>query len=98
MASEARALLKNLPRAFAGAKLVQYRVDGDHGNVYGAWRRMGSPMAPTKPQYDALEQASGLTTIDTAPPSRAKDGLTLTFQLPRQGVSLLVLEKPGARP
>jgi xylan 1,4-beta-xylosidase len=92
-AAEVRLVLKGLPRAFAGARLVHYRVDEDHGNVYGAWRRMGSPLAPTKAQYDALEQASGLTTIDGPPPVRDREGLTMTFQLPRQGVSLLVLER-----
>ncbi len=85
--------LKNLPKGFAGGKLTHYRIDQDHGNVYGAWQRMGSPMAPTKPQYDALEAASGLAVIDGAPPVWAKTGATVTFQLPRQGVSLLVLER-----
>lgn len=94
-AADVRLVLKGLPRAFAGAKLVHYRVDEDHGNVYGAWRRMGSPLAPTKAQYDALERASGLATIDGPPPVRARDGLTMSFQLPRQGVSLLVLERAG---
>lgn len=89
--------LKNLPKGFAGAKLTHYRVDEDHGNVYGAWKRMGSPMAPTKPQYDALEQASGLATIDGPAPVWSKAGAAITFHLPRQGVSLLVLERSGAR-
>ncbi|MBO9544361.1 beta-xylosidase [Caulobacter sp.] len=85
--------LKGLPKGFAGGKLTHYRVDQDHGNVYGAWQRMGSPMAPTKAQYDALEAASGLAVIDGAAPTWSKTGATLTFQLPRQGVSLLVLER-----
>ncbi|KRA75018.1 beta-xylosidase [Caulobacter sp. Root656] len=93
-AADVSLALKNLPRAFAGARLVHYRVDETHGNVYGAWRRMGSPVAPSKAQYDALEQASSLAVIDGPQPVRGKDGLTLSFQLPRQGVSLLVLERP----
>ena len=85
--------LKNLPKGFAGAKLTHYRVDQDHGNVYGAWQRMGSPMAPTKAQYEALEAESGLAVIDGAAPSWSKTGAMLSFQLPRLGVSLHVLER-----
>jgi xylan 1,4-beta-xylosidase len=93
-AADVRLALKNPPARFAQAKVTQYRVDEDHGNVYGAWRRMGSPMAPTKPQYDALEQASGLATVTPPVVERAGRDAVLTFRLPRQGVSLLVFDLP----
>ena len=75
------------------ARLQHFRIDADHSNAYTAWQRMGSPQAPTPAQYAQLEKAGqleampGPATIDVAD-SRA----TLRFTLPRQAVSLLVVE------
>jgi xylan 1,4-beta-xylosidase len=72
--------------------LTHYRVDGDHSNAYDAWKRMGSPQAPTATQLAELERAARLETI--GPPTRVEvvDGrVAVTFTLPRQGVSLIRL-------
>jgi xylan 1,4-beta-xylosidase len=72
--------------------LLHYRVDRDHSNAYEAWKKMGSPQPPTAAQYEQLAKAGELRLL--APPSRieGRDGrVTLGFQLPRQGVSLVVL-------
>ena len=75
------------------ARLQHFRIDADHSNAYTAWQRMGSPQAPTPEQHTRLEKAGKLTamqgpaTIDVAD-SRAM----LRFTLPRQAVSLLVVE------
>jgi xylan 1,4-beta-xylosidase len=75
------------------ARLQHFRIDTDHSNAYTAWQKMGSPAAPSPAQSAELARASelallsGPTTVDVAG-GRA----TVKFSLPRQGVSLLVLE------
>ena len=70
--------------------VTHYRVDQDHSNSYEAWKKMGSPQAPTPAQYAELEKAGKLQTLGSAERVRVERGeLKLTFQLPRQGVSLL---------
>jgi xylan 1,4-beta-xylosidase len=74
------------------ATLSHTRVDRDHSNAYEAWKKMGSPQAPTKAQYAQLEQAGKLQTL--APPRRVRvrnGSVTFGLSLPRQGVSLLKL-------
>ena len=76
------------------ASLQHYRIDAAHSNAYTAWRRMGSPAAPTPAQYARLEEASALALLDGAPSSVEVSGgaASLRFTLPRQAVSLLVVE------
>jgi xylan 1,4-beta-xylosidase len=74
------------------ATLSHTRVDRDHSNAYEAWKKMGSPQAPTKAQYAQLEQAGKLQTL--APPRRVRvrnGSVIFGLSLPRQGVSLLKL-------
>jgi xylan 1,4-beta-xylosidase len=54
---------------------------------------MGSPIAPNFEQYRALEAVSELTALDAAADTTpVKAGhARLAFQLPRQGVSLILL-------
>ena len=87
--------VSGLPADARTARLTHYRVDEHHSNAYSAWRRMGSPVAPTREQYAALEQASRLTRVDGAPAAIpiASGTATLEFRLPRQAVSLVVLER-----
>jgi len=82
-----------LPAAATQPKLTHYRVDATHSNAYTLWQSLGSPVAPTKPQYTELEAAAQLAQLDDAPASLAIETGTakLSFSLPRQGVSLLVL-------
>ena len=87
--------IEGLPATVREATLTHYRIDEDHSNPYGAWKRMGSPIAPTRPQYEALEAASKLARL--VEPSRAAVSggkLTLELTLPRQGVSLVVVDWP----
>ena len=76
------------------ARLTHYRIDEDHSNAYAEWKRMGSPVAPGEKQYAAMQDASRLAPLADAPASVAiRDGsASLRFELPRQGVSLLVLD------
>lgn len=87
--------IDGLPTEFQSAQITHYRVDQFHSNAYDAWRRMGSPAAPDAQQYAELESASKLATLDAANAIRIENGKAkLTFTLPRQGVSLVVLEHP----
>ncbi|MEY2881301.1 MAG: hypothetical protein RLZZ15_3681 [Verrucomicrobiota bacterium] len=86
--------LAGLPTSITSAKLAHHRVDGAHSNAYAVWQSLGSPVAPTKPQYLQLEAAAQLAHLADAPATVAVDAgaTTLRFALPRQAVSLLVLE------
>ena len=53
---------------------------------------MGSPETPTDEQYATLERAGQLQTLEGAPSlSRGDKGAKVSFTLPRQGVSLIVV-------
>jgi xylan 1,4-beta-xylosidase len=82
-----------LPAAANRATATHHRIDEHHSNAYGAWKRMGSPIAPTPEQYAELQAASRLARLE-APAEVAVEGgrATLRFSLPRQAVSLIVLE------
>jgi xylan 1,4-beta-xylosidase len=85
--------LSNLPLRFGTVRQRHFRIDGDHSNAFAAWQRMGSPQQPTPAQYVQLEKAGQLAALAPAESIRVKDGrASIQFTLPRQGVSLLVLE------
>jgi xylan 1,4-beta-xylosidase len=77
--------------AAAGRVLVRhYRIDEEHSNAYTAWLRMGSPEQPTAGQYARLEAAGQLELLHSPEWVSTQDGkLSVTFTLPRQGVSLV---------
>jgi xylan 1,4-beta-xylosidase len=85
--------VSGLPAALREAKLIHYRIDDGHSNAYAAWKRMGSPIAPSREQYDALEAASRLSLLEEPKRVTVASGVArLELALPRQAVSLLVLE------
>ncbi|MFL5618337.1 MAG: GH39 family glycosyl hydrolase [Gemmatimonadaceae bacterium] len=95
--AEVALTLAGLSAAASGARVMHYRIDETHTNAYGEWKRMGSPNAPNDAQYARLLEASKLTTIEQAAPRTTSAGSELTFRLPRQAVSLLVLEWGATR-
>ncbi len=85
--------IDGLPLASGTAQLTHYRVDESHSNSFTMWKAQGSPQSPTPAQLVELEQAAKLATLgEPASVSVAGNTATLDFQLPRQGVSFLVLE------
>ncbi|MES2461468.1 MAG: beta-xylosidase [Armatimonadota bacterium] len=86
-----------VPAGVTSANLTHYRIDETHSNAFTAWKNMDSPPVPTDDQYRQLEEAGQLTHLESRDSVVVKDGkVTLDFSLPRQGVSLLVLEwKPN---
>jgi xylan 1,4-beta-xylosidase len=72
------------------ATLTHYRIDARHSNAYTRWKAQGSPQSPTAAERDALIKAGQLETLGA--PERiaiARGRGVVTFNLPRQGVSLL---------
>lgn len=86
--------IAGLPHAAARPRLTHYRIDENHSNCYAEWQRMGSPMAPNERQYATMERASELAQLqDEYSMSSVEAGQTsIKFNLPRKGVSLLLLE------
>jgi xylan 1,4-beta-xylosidase len=72
--------------------LTHYRVDRDHSNTYDAWKAMGSPQPPSREQYATLEKAGALQQLESRPVNAEKGVVSLSFALPRQGVSLVELK------
>jgi len=70
----------------------QYRVDGEHGNSYEVWKKMGAPQKPSEEQYAQLERAGQLDTVGSPEWRNSSDGkIPLRIKLPRQGVALVKL-------
>ena len=75
-------------------KLTHYRVDKKYSNAFEKWKALGSPQHPSDEQYAELTAASKLTTLESPTSVVVEDSsLDLDFELPRQGVSLLLLER-----
>jgi xylan 1,4-beta-xylosidase len=77
----------------AGTAVTHYRIDERHSNSYAAWQRLGSPIAPDKATYDTLRAAGQLGRLEDSATQVQKSGdsLRISFVLPRQGVSLLLI-------
>ncbi|KAH8818982.1 family 39 glycoside hydrolase [Xylogone sp. PMI_703] len=73
--------------------ITHYRIDEKYSNAYTIWKEMGSPQKPTEEQYVKLTQAGQLAHLPTKMAVDVKDNKSvLGFELPRQGVSLLVID------
>jgi hypothetical protein len=86
-----------LPAGFPDpVRLTHYRMDTTHSNAYTAWLKMGSPQSPTASQLSQLKTAMALETLAAPALVSAVNGVvSQTFDLPRHGVSLIVLEDPA---
>ena len=75
------------------ARSSTFSIDADHSNAYTAWQRMGSPQHPTPEQSAELERAGQLAHGEPIEPVPIQAGAaTLQLLLPRQAVSLLVIQ------
>ncbi len=98
-AADIELTVAELPAGIGPVLLEHFRIDGDHSNAFEAWKRMGSPSKPTPDQYATLERASDLTLIGSPRWLHPEGGkLTLRVNLPRQAVSLIVLDWESRRP
>ena len=92
----AAAVTLNLAGTPAGnPKLTRTLIDEGHSNSFIAWQALGSPQSPTAEQIRLLEDASRLETARDKTEIKSADGqCEITFNLARQGVTLLELEWP----
>lgn len=82
-----------LPAAARRARVQEFRIDETHSNAFTAWKRLSSPTQPTPEQYAQLEPAGRLAALDTPAAVQVDAGkAVLRLRLPRQAVSLLVLD------
>ena len=88
-------LMVKLPSAYGSrVQLVHYRIDDTHSNAYTKWLELGSPQNPTADMLAQLKTAMQLQLLE--PPRLVDiddDEVTLNFELPRSGLSLVVLKK-----
>lgn len=85
--------LASIPSQVTSAHVIHYRVDETHSNAYSEWKRMGSPIAPNEKLYAQLLAASELAMLDSPTSVAVEQGqFQLKFNLPRQGVSLIVVD------
>ncbi|MEI6872400.1 MAG: beta-xylosidase [Verrucomicrobiota bacterium] len=85
--------LSGVPVPASAVTVRQYRIDAEHSNAFEVWKRMGSPEQPTPEQVGELEQAGQLGSVVGPTLSAGEAGsIQARLNLPRQGVSLLVLE------
>lgn len=83
--------LEHLPHSVA-AKVTHYRIDENHSNAFTEWQHAGSPAAPSDAQYAKFLQAGQLAELDSPTTIKVENAkTTLHLQLPRQAVSLLIL-------
>ena len=70
--------------------LTQYIIDQQHSNSFTAWKKMGSPKAPTAEEYETLEAAGQLEGISSPTFITPVNGeVKINFNLERQAVTLL---------
>jgi xylan 1,4-beta-xylosidase len=82
----------NLPFTNGNAAMTRYVIDDTHSNAYAAWLRMGSPQPPSDQQLRELEQAGQLAMLGQEKLRVENGAAKLQFDLPRQAVTLLVVE------
>jgi xylan 1,4-beta-xylosidase len=92
-AAEVNLSLQSLPLRNGEARLVHHRIDSELSNAYSVWKQIGSPQQPTSEQIAKLETAGKLAMLGTSAKVAIKNGVAaIRFSLPRQAVSLLVVE------
>lgn len=82
-----------VPNSFGRHAVVTHqRVDREHGDAFAVWQSQGEPAAPSPVQLDALRAAMVSLEFEPERVVEVEGGrVTLSFDLPRFGVSLLTL-------
>jgi xylan 1,4-beta-xylosidase len=92
-AADIKLMLDGLPTGIVKAQLRHFRVDADHSDAFTVWQQMGSPLTLSPKQFTELVKAGQLTELEPSKKIRFRNGQTvLRVHLPREAVSLLVLE------
>jgi len=88
-----RRISRGILQAGRPLRLRHYRIDHTRSNSYSAWVAAGRPQDPGRGQRAAIRARAGL---EMCAPERlvdpALEDLTVSFELPLPGVSLLEYE------
>lgn len=80
------------------ARVNHQRVDESHGNAFSVWSAQGSPATPNEAQLAELHAAMDSLQFEPEHLVKVRDGsVSLSFQLPRFGVSLITLSPSNER-
>jgi len=75
------------------AQITHYRIDDEHSNAYTKWLELGSPQNPDEDMIDQLNVAMQLQMLEPVKMVDVNDHeVTLNFDLPRFGLSLIIIE------
>jgi xylan 1,4-beta-xylosidase len=90
----------SVPPAFGPrASVTHTRVDDTHGNAHSVWVSQGSPAAPSDAELGELREAMEPAVLERERVVAVTDGaVTLTFELPRFGISLVTLVASSPEP
>jgi xylan 1,4-beta-xylosidase len=90
--------INNLPLPNGPVEVRHYRVDSLHSNPFGVWLKLGKPASTNTSAMDQIRTASNLAELNPMKTITYSGGaLTETFDLPRQGLSLIVLKSNSVR-
>ena len=82
--------LENIPKT---ATWHEFRIDEEHSNAYTVWKKMGSPQSVTEEEYNTLEKAGKLQSLNPDKPQACsvsdRGDVVLSTVLPCHGVSLI---------
>ncbi len=88
-----------VPASFGSSvRVSHWRVDESHGDAYTVWASQGMPQSPSAAESAELVQAMEPAPLvpDTTAAVATDGTVTLDFELPRFGVSLITLVRAGA--
>jgi len=92
-AADVKLEIRGLSANTGAARVEHFRIDAEHSNSFSVWKQLGSPQQPTAEQYAQLEKAALLATLAEPSSAPIENGAArLQIQLPRQAVSLLILD------
>jgi xylan 1,4-beta-xylosidase len=92
-AADIKLALDGLPAQITKAQIRHFRIDAEHSDAFTVWQRMGAPLTLSSKQIVELERAGQVTELEPSKQIRFRNGRTvLHVNLPREAVSLLVLE------
>jgi xylan 1,4-beta-xylosidase len=86
-----------VPADFGSTAVITHlRADETHGDAYTTWVAQGKPATPTAAQIQELKAAMQPVALEPAHRIDVADGaVTLDFDLPRFGISLVTLTPPS---
>jgi xylan 1,4-beta-xylosidase len=81
------------------AEMKHERVDGSHGDAFAVWKAQGSPATPSAAELSELRAAMEPAVLERGRLLEITGGVaTLSFELPRFGISLLTITPSSASP